>query len=332
MHAHLWGFWGLLEYANTTGDEWLKAFVRDGYEYMRSFGVARIGLFGEGCTVGDMTNLAIKLTDAGVGDYWEDVDQYVRNHLVELQIVRGEFIREIVEVGPDRTVKDWEDDQRMIERIIGALCDDATHTSRLTPGSALCCTYNGLIAYYHAWEAIARASGGVANVNLLLNRASPWLDVDSYLPYEGKVVIRNKTARTACVRIPRWVDEGGVQSTLNGEVVDPYWVGRYVVYGQLAGNDEIAITFPMVERTEQYSVGWEGLRLPGWTEWTLPKRWERPDKLTRYTCEFRGNTLVDISPREEGRGYPIYLRDMYRSPVAPMREVSRYASSAVIEI
>ena len=31
-------------------------------------------------------------------------------------------------------------------------------------------------------------------MNLLLNRASPWIDVDSYLPYEGRVQLKNKTA------------------------------------------------------------------------------------------------------------------------------------------
>jgi len=35
---------------------------------MRNFGIARIGLFGEACTTGDMTLLAIKLSESGVGD------------------------------------------------------------------------------------------------------------------------------------------------------------------------------------------------------------------------------------------------------------------------
>ena len=51
-------------------DERLKAFVRDGYEYIRCFGIARIGLFGEPCTVGDMTALAVKLSDAGDSGGW----------------------------------------------------------------------------------------------------------------------------------------------------------------------------------------------------------------------------------------------------------------------
>ena len=71
-----------------------------------------------------------------------------------------------------------------------------------------CCTGNGVRALYHAWEGITRFAEGVATVNLFLNRAAP-LVVESHLPYAGRVVLRNKQAHTAIVRIPNW---GGAQS------------------------------------------------------------------------------------------------------------------------
>ena len=46
------------------------------------------GMPDEGCAVADMTLLAILLSDGGVGDYWDDVDQYVRNQLIEHQVLR----------------------------------------------------------------------------------------------------------------------------------------------------------------------------------------------------------------------------------------------------
>ena len=51
-----------------------------------------------------------------------------------------------------------------------------------------CCTANGAVGLYYAWHGITRfdQSSGTATVNLLLNRAAPWLDVDSWLPYEGR--------------------------------------------------------------------------------------------------------------------------------------------------
>jgi hypothetical protein len=65
------------------------------------------------------------------------------------------------------------------------------------------------------------------------------------------------------------------------------------------------------------------------TERTLSFLWEPPEELTRYTFRFKGNTVVDVSPREEGLGYPIYLRDHYKSNTAPMKEVKRYISRTV---
>ena len=270
IHATVRGFWGLLEYAVAANDEKLKLFVRDGYEYVRTFGISRIGLFGEGCTIGDMTCLAIKLTDAGVGDYWEDVDQYVRNHLTELQILDPEPIRAIAAASPAKPVQSWEDADHFAERNVGALCDDGLHPTVSTPGAMLCCTYNGLIGYYHAWEAIVRGTGSAAQINLLLNRASQWLDIDSYLPYEGRVVIKNKSMSSISVRIPRWVDKGAVTSNRNGAKVTPFWVGQYLVFDAMGPKDVITVEFPMVESSATYTVGWSGIRIPGWTEVTWP--------------------------------------------------------------
>jgi hypothetical protein len=42
-------------------------------------------------------------------------------------------------------------------------------------------------------------------VNLLLNRASAWADLDSYIPYEGRVDVRVKRDCELAVRIPEWV-------------------------------------------------------------------------------------------------------------------------------
>ncbi|MFO1094303.1 MAG: hypothetical protein U0992_13505 [Planctomycetaceae bacterium] len=70
-------------------------------------------------------------------------------------------------------------------------------TSLYQPSVAGCCTANGAQGYYYAWHGITRFDQGVATVNLFLNRASPWMDIDSHLPYAGKVVLHNKTAHTA---------------------------------------------------------------------------------------------------------------------------------------
>ena len=168
-----------------------------------------------------------------------------------------------------------------------------------------------------------------AQVNLLLNRASPWLDVDSHLPYEGRVVIRNKTARTVAVRLPGWVDRGAVESRVGGQRAEPSRVANYLVFSGVREGDELTVEFPMMEETVEYTVA-DGVYADGAGGATLPA--------TRYRCHFKGNTLVDIAPRDgrkhlsrpKQEPYPIYLRDHYRADRAPMRRATRYVAPFVI--
>jgi len=342
-HSYTQALMGLLSYAGATHNARLKEFVRESYEYMRTFGIARIGLFGEGCTTGDMTFLAIKLSDLGVGDYWEDADQYVRNHLAELQITDGSRLKDAVEAMPGGRGKNDtaqgpldpnnETVDSVVDRNVGVFLSDATHPTRVPDHSLLytiCCTGNCTPAMYFAWESAVRCKEGIAQVNLLLNRASAWLDVDSYLPYEGKVILRNKTARRLSVRIPRWVDDRTVQCRINDRAARPFWVGRYLVFDALNERDVVSIEFPVVETTESYTLLWKQSEF--WKESTHPGRsWQALATPVRYTCRFRGNTLVDISPRDQGPGYPLYLREHFKKTQALMKQVTRYISPVILE-
>src|SRR5437868_2599267 len=137
-------------------------------------------------------------------------------------------------------------------------------------------------ALHTAWKSIVRSKDGSAQVNLLLNRATPWLDVNSYLPYEGKVVLKNKTAREISVRIPKWADKRAVRCRMNHKEIPRRWAGNYLLIPVVAPRDEVVVEFPLVEAMEKY------------TERTYNQQ---------YTCRLRGNTVMDISPRDSERWY-----------------------------
>lgn len=351
FHCHTMGMKGLLEYAVVANDARLQQFVAEFYEYGRQFGIGRIGFFPavigpvpevqasameyggakaypcEGCSVSDMIWLAVKLSDAGAGDYWDDVDQYVRNQLVEHQVLRRDLLEEIVAASSEHQIDPrLETEENVIERNIGSFLSMSDPT--LAQGWwTMCCNANcALGGLYTAWEAIVRSTGDVAQVNLFLNRASPWMDVDSYLPYEGKVVLKNKTAGKAYVRIPRWVDKKAVRCHVNQQAVSPSWLNNYLSIEGLAKQDVVTIEFPLVETTEKY------------TEMSYAQE---------YTCRFKGNTLVDISPRAEKlnspfgisdagskfplrKGYPLYQRGFYSRTKAPLKKRPRWVSPTII--
>ena len=335
FHARTIALRGILEYAMTADDQRVKQFVRAAYEYGRSLGIAHMGWYPgpngsgcEGCTLGDMVALGIRLSDAGIADYWDDVDQLVRNQLVEGQLVNAQLLEQVSTAGPERPPgSQWwqallgdisydpltihpgqEATDRVIERSLGVFAGDSSPTS-LQPWVMQCCTGNATQGLYYAWESIVRGEDGHAQVNLLLNRASRWLDVDSHLPYEGKVLIRNKTATTVAVRIPSWVPRRELRAQVNDRDRPLRWVGNYAQFDDLKPDDSLALEFPLTEQTLEYTA--------------CDRIWRAEQK---YSCSFRGNTLVDISPRDEQpRSYPIYLRDhLKKAAPAPMKKVTRY--------
>ena len=191
----------------------------------------------------------------------------------------------------------------------------------------ICCPGNANHALFYAWESIVRCDeAGHATINLLLNRASRWLDIDSYLPYEGKVVIHNKTARSLAVRIPRWADRQAIKTEVNGQPATTYWAGSYMMVPSLKRQELITIRFPMVETREQYTLKWK--RDGWWMEGTNPGPNWKNDHPEVFTFYFKGNTVVDVSPRPKDSAYPSFERTEYKKAQAPMINVRRFVSAA----
>ena len=197
----------------------------------------------------------------------------------------------------------------VIRATIGAY---SNHVPPYKTSTSLCCSPHGNMGLFYAWDGALRHDSGVVRVNLLLNRASPWLDVDSYLPYEGKVVLRNKSASEAWVRMPLWVDGRAVRVDVGGQERPNQWLGRHVRVRDLRPDDTVTVRFPVVERTEV---------------WTIPRlTWPGPAQKT-HTCRFRGNTLVEIDPPIMD-GSPLYQArpETYRATEAPLKETTRYVT------
>ena len=312
-HAHWQGHWhghinvlrAILDYAVVTNNSRLKLFARDGYEWARQKKLGCIGFFDDqGCGTGRLLGLAVKLSYYGIGDYWEDVDQYIRNYGIEMQIVPEDlpYLRQLSDYDRD------EKSEKILNASIGGFgCD------RRKKAIWLCCSPHGNMGIFYAWDGALRYQDGIARINLLLNRASPWMDVDSYLPYEGKVVLKNKKAQEAYVRIPLWVADNTVHCFVNNKEIDAAWSGRYLHFKNLKVDDNLTIEFPMVERIEKWTVGPDPFS---------------PKEIV-YTCHFKGNTLIEISP-------PLHpslfgRRKHFLANKAPMRKVTRFVTPVVLE-
>jgi len=327
LHARAVALRGILEYARMVQDARLLEFVRRAYEFTLTMGIPRLGWVNcwparqvavEGCALGDLVALGIRLSDAGMGDYWDDVDAVVRNQLVEQQLVRPDVLEQISEASPPRgepaALPGQETTEDVIARSLGNFAGAATPADIPAPWVMQCCTGNATQGLYYAWEGIVRGSGDTAQVNLLLNRASRWLDVDSFLPFKGRVEISAKAAQQIAVRIPGWVRRSGLRGAVNGHERPSAWVGNYVTFGGLRPGDRVVLQFPVPEGTASYTVA---AHIPG--------------QEAAYTLTWRGNTVISVEPHDSSpTTYPLYQREAMRAAKAPTKASTRFVAETAV--
>jgi hypothetical protein len=326
-HGHSIALLSLLDYALAVGDKDLAAFVKSSFDWMLNpgavYGVSTtIGWFPEwyvpdfpaceSCTLGDIAGIAVKLSEAGVGDYWDLIDRMVRNHYAEAQLKSADWVYRMAENQPCKPVAFNENAERAVERNIGAWSGWAGVNEWATwTGIQHCCTGNAARGLYYIWEHMLDFRDGGLKVNLLLNRASRWADVYSFIPNQGRVEIKIKEGcRNVNVRAPEWVESESplVACAVNGATRSLHWDGRYVSVGVANPGDRIGLTFPISERTVKEKIG-----------------------AGNYTLVIRGNTVVSIDP--SGVNGPLYQdRGKYRTQDFAWKRVLRFVSEERVEL
>ncbi len=340
--AHFWGHFhgtlaalrAILEYALAADDYRLKSFVRDGYEWAWHHLCPRLGIDNtlEGCTTADLVALGIQLSSAGIGDFWDQVDVLIRNSLSEAQVTDFEAIGKLSEQSPERpkgapwgAAQDFrfinsylreplpgqETTENVLQRAIGGFACNLVNGRYQSPFEMACCTANGNQGFYYGWEAVVRGSGDTATVNLLFNRFSPWLDLESSLPYEGKAVIHNKKARNLQVRIPGWVRLSDLRCKVNNAPVEPSWCGRTAGFTDLPLNADLTIEFPIHQETTTLMIPFLNAR--------------QYRGVPKVTYQFKGSTCIGIVEDESifGSEYAwvrLYRREQYAQDHAPLVE------------
>jgi len=311
FHSHGIGLMGVLEYAAAVRDRGLLEWVRSSYEWARTQGSSLVGFRPEyalhnwarceTCPVADMVGLAAKLSAEGVGDYWDDLDRCARNQFAENQLTETGWVYRMAEQMPKKPVAYNESADRVVERNIGGFgYPTANEYGTVRAG---CCTASSSRSLYYIWEHILRHENGRLSVNLLLNRASKWADVRSYIPYEGRVDLRIKQpCESVRVRAPEWVESNSPQviCKVNGMSRELRWDARYAHLGAGKAGETFVVTFPIGERTVKEKIGGRV-----------------------YTLVIKGNTVVSIDP--PGKYGAFYQRAGYRESQARWKKVRRFA-------
>ena len=318
-HNHTLMLLSILEYAEAVEDVELLDFVKKSYDWAKTQGSDLVGFFPEfiapdypnceTCEVADMLAIGAKLSDSGRYDCWDDVDRWYRNQFFESQLKRADWIYRMAESMPPEPVAYNMTSDRVAERSLGGFAGWAAANDWVQMrGIQHCCTGNAARSIFYVWQRILEHEDGQLKINLLMNRASPWADVYSYIPYEGQVDIKMKEDCSSLqIHTPQWVETGSdqVSCTVNGKDRPTVWKGRYVELGAVASGDKVTMKFPISERTVKERIGG-----------------------VDYTLVVKGNSVVFIDP--PGKYAPLYQRDHYRENQVRWRKVHRFVSNELI--
>lgn len=321
FHTRLGTLDAIARFGAFTGDAAMIAWVKKSYDWA----LTQCTAFGwtpgdmheqayehETCSLVDLIATGITLAKSGYVEYWGVVERFIRNHLTESQLLELDW----VDVADDRSkdVPGWKTYHDVARRTRGAFagysapndfCCDVNHGRGHTSDLQICCLGSGTRGLYMGWSNTVTERDGAVSVNFLLNRGSKWLDVSSYLPHEGKVVLDiNADIKRLTVRIPEWagyakvrfVRERGGAVTAEGTGSEASrWVNRhFLLLGKAQAGERITITFPLSFRTTiENALG------------------------QTFETQWRGDDVVGISP--QGTKHPFYSgRQVYDQ--APMRE------------
>jgi hypothetical protein len=269
-----------------TGDAEMIAWAQRVYEWTRAntpdFGFLRDGLGLDGffastcetCGLADLIHLALVLTQAGIGDYWDDIERIGRNQLLENQYRDAAMLRQLYP-GIDEAV---------LAMMHGGF-ECAAFPNRLLAYSGIeaCCIGGGLRALYHVWRGTISETSDTTHVHLGFSRTTPHVAVIGYEPWLGRIEVQLCTPRRLTIRAPGHADLATVTLTLDGQRIQPTWSGRYAQLDQLGAGQVVTLSYPLHEHQASYEIAGQ-----------------------HYTGAWRGATLLEIQP--PGEGYPIYQR------------------------
>jgi hypothetical protein len=318
-----------------TGNRPLLERALESYENGKSKGEPLIGFFpevttginkhvgsrtSETCEVADMVVAALTLARLGFDRCWDDADRWARNQLAENQLTETSWLKDgHLDYSRSQVPPDFFKNKRLTtdlvtERTLGGFAgwpspndwvsaEDRWGGDKQNILSTImnCCTASGSRALFALWRDMLSYENGILKLNLLFNRASKWVDIDSFIPYAGKVELKVKESLQLEVRIPEWSLPGEAKCEVDGRIRELAYKGRYARIGRVGKGGNVRVTFPISERTEKRNI--EGFD---------------------YNFIMRGNDVVQVDP--PGRYCPLYQRAHFRTGKPLYRKVKRFVA------
>ncbi|MCR5782043.1 MAG: hypothetical protein K6G90_04825 [Clostridia bacterium] len=282
VHSAAWFSYGLVYLGRLTDN---KTYIEKGkaiYDYIRSLSSS----FGwvpeyaqwhpmdeehcETCCVRDMIICARELTKLGYDEYWNDINLFARNMLMENQVRYTGYVT-VDNSLPDGNGITYRDiDKRMIGGFTGGSEPNSISLERFR-SIAGCCVGTAPTALKTVWDSVITEENGVYTVNIPCDKETEALKLESFLPNRGLIRVTAKKDCSVAFRRYEWM--GDVECEIRNAQCAMKRDGDLLKTGLKAGNT-LDLTFPLRIRKkkenvrgETFTVLWRGCDVIG----LLPK-------------------------------------------------------------
>ncbi|MGA2662650.1 MAG: hypothetical protein ABSH34_34655, partial [Verrucomicrobiota bacterium] len=230
----------------------------------------------ETCAISSAIRLALELAACGHPEYFNDVERFVRNQLLEAQFKDLNAYREGTN-RPNPLLLGCFDSQSMPNGHLGTRGGEDVGT---VEG---CCLNGGMRALALAWAASQTADESGVTVNLALSRSGPACEVIGCQPARGRVEVLPRRPGAVRIRLPDWADRGQVTVLIDGKRCSWEYEQPFVVLGSVPAQARVSVEYPLREFDEAAACGGQTFHL-----------------------HWRGDTVMAVDP--PGRREPAYQR------------------------
>jgi hypothetical protein len=225
----------------------------------------------ETCTISSAIRLALELIREGHTEYWNDIERFIRNQLVQNQFddLSGLSIQ----------------DSATAKGLRGAFESYAAPNTLIAePDGTIegCCINGGIRCLFLAYQNAIHETDDEIRINLLFSHATEGIRVVSHFPHQELLELYPDCTKTIWLRCPDWLSLQDLRvATPNGIAysADPATHSLRITGGR-PGN-RIVLTLPQRSETASYVIAGR-----------------------QYNVQWKGDTVVTLNP--PGRPYPLY--------------------------
>ena len=253
----------------------------------------------ETCCIKDIIVAADELIRCGYTEYYDVMNRFARNQLVENQVRYTGYVT-CDNTKPDENGVTYRDiDKRMLGGFTGGSEPNSISLTRFR-SIAGCCVGTAPVALKTVWDNAVTDCGGILTVNIPFDKTAADYEMRSQLPDEGRISLTLRRDARAGFRLYPWMKSPGLR--LNGAPVQGLREGD-VLYIPAKAGDTVSAVFPLETETRKERV-----------------------RGTDFTVYARGCDVVDLSPR--GEHIRLYQRDLSVPKYYPAPEDVEYTGAA----